>query len=249
MSTTPVCDGRQLLGWGTVRAALALTFFGGLLFVLSGALLAVIVATTDRQNVLVQVVSVLSLFGHAASLTLIYAGVCMTTAAPRASGARGWGMLATAFATAFVVLSVILGLSGLHSLARNITIDPEQLPRAPTFTDQELAVMGLAWMAVLGLGIACYLLSLRAMAASFRQTGVALSVVCFLLFVVVGFVGFNVVVYQQVQQLGPNLDELRSRAELMGTMVLGGLTVLGLWGLATTAMVRAGIGRGMVQRD
>src|SRR5262245_42288540 len=112
-------DRSDLLGWGTVRASLALTFFGCLLFFMSFLLLGVLLATQEQEirkvPVLMVVAGVLSSLGVLAGLILIFTGVCMTMAAPRSSGARLWGVLATVCAIVFVVLVIVLVLAGLDA--------------------------------------------------------------------------------------------------------------------------------------
>src|SRR5262249_48686558 len=137
----------DLLAWGTVRAALGLTFFGGLLFFLSAGLLAVIVMVYPVQlrgvPLLILVAANLGLIGVLSGLVLIFAGVCMTTAAPRGSGTRTWGRLAAVCGFLFLLLGVVLGLAEFDAFARDtpkrtdgLTMpDPLKPAEQPPFSD------------------------------------------------------------------------------------------------------------------
>src|SRR5262249_42791111 len=126
-----------------------------------------------------------------------------------------------------------------HAAHSAVAIDERLKPAEnPPFSDKELSVMGLLCEAALGVGIVCHLLSLRAMMASFRRPGLALLVVAYLLLVVASFAGVNVLLFRQSKELGPlNLGDVETTARL----ALGGVALLALGGLLTTALVRGGI--------
>jgi hypothetical protein len=251
-SPDPSLNRTDLLAWGTVRTGLGLTFFGTLLTALCVGVL-VVVALTNQPDVrkvpvLMLVIGTLSLLGVLAGLVLALGGACLTSAAPSGSGARGWGMAATVFAVASLVLGVVLGLVLLdaearhNAEARNVLADSLKPPPDPPFSPEEQQMMKFGFQGTLGMAFLCYLLSLRRVASALKRRGLALGVVCYLLFCLACLAGVNVLVY------GPRVPALEN-PELLVRVLLGGVALLFVWGLTTVALVRGSITRGIVHPE
>src|SRR5207248_8152092 len=83
---------RGLLGWGTVRAGLGVSFFGTLLAILCPVLIFIVSLTLKPHQppTVLQLVALLIFpLGWVGGGMLFVTGVCMGAAAPRGSGIRG----------------------------------------------------------------------------------------------------------------------------------------------------------------
>ncbi len=252
----------DVLGWGTIRAGLALSFFGTLLTLLSPLLLTVVgllVQEGGTVSVLTAVVIGCGVMGGLTGIVLFVVGACMGCAAPRGSGGRGWGVGACLFGPITLVLLVLLALVG-YDFAINVLeeLEMERLQAAaetraaieggevqaadvsknwkPAFDHGERQGIALTFGGAALLTLICHLMTMRAAAARFGRRDLGLGVVCFLLFTVVYLVGLGVIGFRQ-----QNVSELN----LIVGAGIGGFVLLQVWFLVLTAIVRRAISHGL----
>jgi hypothetical protein len=143
---------REVLGWGTVRAGLALTVFGAILFFACVFVLLAVWITTGENplttarvtepaaigpqtaeptgtNVLTVVVTILSQIGLPAALVLAMAGAFMGCAAPERSGVRGLAISFSALLALAIVLAIVLAIA----VAEKRHADEENLRRFSSY--------------------------------------------------------------------------------------------------------------------
>ena len=255
-------QGSGLLGWGTVRAGLGVSFFGTLLAILSPMLLFVVNWTMEGQEkpTVLQLVALGScLLGWLAGGVLFIAGVCMGAAAPAESGVRGWSIGACLLGPLSVVMLVLLGLIGSSELirlglnkAREMREDSpfkpdlpvkDDLPAAsaPVFTADEAKAIVLTFEGVCLLTLLCHLLALRRVASSFQRLGLSIGVACFMLCSILWVAGLNTIGLKEERLTASTLENL-------GLLFLVGVAVLQVWYLALAAMVRRAISEGLLGR-
>src|SRR5256885_7171012 len=107
-TTTPRAD---LLGWGTVRAGLGVSFFGTLLAILCPILIFIVSLTLKPAEppTVLQLVALYTFpLGWVGGGMLFITGICMGAAAPRASGIRGWSLGACFLGVLSVVVLVLV---------------------------------------------------------------------------------------------------------------------------------------------
>jgi hypothetical protein len=252
----------DLLAWGTVRSGLAVTFAGGLMVFLSaGVLFVVDIASKGNlhgASMLTILIAVLSGLGVCAGMVLALVGACMGSAAPQESAVRSWGYASCAFAVltvaAFVVLAVaILDQQQIEFLRaqQDTPADllgnarepaPPKVDHQPALGPEEITMVGYVLQGVFVLGACCYFLSLHALARHFRRDGLAVGVVCYLLFFLLFVAGMNVLAHTRAQ----GADDVE-RTKVAAWLVLGGTGILGAWGLVLVGMVRGTLTEGLLR--
>ncbi len=247
----------DVLAWGSVRAGLSLTFLGVLLTLLCPLVFAVIVwalADEKRPSVLALVALGSSVLGLFAGMVLFIAGAGMGCAAPRESGARGWGVGACVCGPLTLVILVLLGMIGLDRLNQHfaeeqrlrqeaeLALRPDvkretiSLP-VTAFNDGEQQAIVCSFQGMCWLTLACHLLTLRASMASFGRRGLRMGVTCFLLFSLLYLGGVNVLSREREWDEG--------RLKMLGGLLLGGFVVLQVWYLALAGLARAALTAGL----
>jgi hypothetical protein len=255
--TTPIPG---LLGWGTVRAGLGVSFFGTLLAILCPILIFVVFLTVKENqppSVLQIVAFPLFVLGWVGGGMLYITGICMGAAAPRGSTIRSWSLGACFLGALSVVMLVLLGVAfsikvveyggemfrgnqeAAHALGGQGGHQPLSPQAKPVFEPGEAKIIILVFEAVCLLTLLCHLLALRGIASYFHRSSLSLAVICFMLSSIMWVAGLNVI--------GLREEELSARTlELLVMVLLGGLAILQLWYLALAAMVRRAIGDGLL---
>jgi hypothetical protein len=257
-TTTPRPD---LLGWGTVRAGLGVSFFGTLLTLLCPILIFFVGWTLRGQqhpSVLHAVALITFTLGWLGGGMLFITGVCMGAAAPPGSGTRGWSICACFVGPISVVA---LGLLAVLLTVADIRLDMENeraahevdrillpqeakrpLPGMPdaVFGPKETKIIVLVFEGVFLLTLLFHLLALRGIASAFHRSNLSVAVICFMLSSIAWVSGLNV--------LGLREEELSPRKlQQLILLLLAGLGVLKLWYLVMAALVRRAIGEGLLQ--
>jgi hypothetical protein len=250
----------NVLGWGTVRSGLALTFFGILLWVVSVFVLVVLgfsylkgLAAGEKIVVvppdgLAAVVFVLALIGMTVSAVLIPTGMMMSAAAPSGTGAKGWGLATAVFLVALLVMTVVMGVAASDFVFRQwkptpapdlAKLDAPQTPPERAFSDREMQIIALTTVGVELLAGLSYLLFLRAVASYFRRGFLAFTAVLLLLACVGLPAGLVAMGMNKPQPLSED------DARFLFTIGLGGVAGLSLWFTLLVAQVRGAITRGL----
>lgn len=240
----------DLLAWGTVRAALALAFVGGLLTFISIFVIVAVTVSTGGQlqgrQALTAFVQMGCGLGLITGFVLAVAGACMMCAAPPEAGVKGWGIGTCVFVAIGLVLVSVLVIAKVNAEGPRLGPDffaggnPGRAANAP-FGQQEAIVLGYASQGAYLLGVGCFLLCLRAIAQHFGRPGLAIGVVAYLLVYFLYAIGLNVLTHVQLGV--PNANQ----AELMMWIILGGGVMLGVWGIVLVGVVRSALTTGMLR--
>jgi hypothetical protein len=250
-----------LLGWGTVRAGLGVSFFGTLLAILCPILIFITSLTLKphQDPTVLQLVALLTFpLGWVGGGMLFVTGICMGAAAPRGSGIRGWSLSACFLGVLSVVILVLVFVvfsievlrygeeMGRGNQEAAQALQPPETKKSlpplpiPVFESGEKKIIVLVFEVVCLLTLLCHLLALRGIASYFQRSSLSVAVICFMLSSIMWVAGLNVI--------GLREEELSARTlESVIMLLLGGLAVLQLWYLALAALVRRAIGEGLLQ--
>lgn len=259
---------REVLGWGTVRAGLALTVVGSILFFACAFVLFTVkgvavpqavpsvehaqrgglVGERAETNALTVVVGFLGSLGLVAALVLVLAGMCMGCAAPEDSGARGWAIGVSALLALSIVLTVVLAVAAteihraqVENLDRVMSGRPP-VPTVPTWGPYEVRLLLYGLCAAAVAAAVFYLLFLRGVARHFHRDSLALGVGCFLAFFGLFCAGVLLLATQTVEvKLRP------AGGESMLWVVLGALATVSVWFVVLVGMVRGAVTRGILK--
>jgi hypothetical protein len=235
---------RELLGWGNVRAGLALTFFGGLLFGLCLLLFVSLQLTTDPSrgygaSGLAASVGYFSVLGIVAGGVLLAAGGCMGCGAPVDSGVRGWGVAYSVCLALVLVLGTVLFVALQSSRADPYASGP--MRGRVGWTADEVRGLGYTLYALAVVVAVFYLLMLRAAARFFGRDGLAVGVIVYLVVVVLALAGFLYFLHNPPRARGYGSNEVY----LFGAGAV--FIVLFVWGLLVVGYTRAAITNGILK--
>jgi hypothetical protein len=254
----------DLPSWGTVRAGMALSFFGTLLTLLGPILFVVILRALSREttpSVLVLLLLVCSVLALFVGVTLYAAGACMLSAAPPGTGVRGWGVAVCFLAPVSLLLVLTLLLAGTVSLAteherHRLQLKEEialldgrtrpdvKLPEA-AFSMDELKLMVAGFEGLCLLTLICHLLGLRGVARHFGRRGLGVAAGCFLLLSLCLIGGVNVQALRDLKDLP--VEKAQEALQKLGLLFIGGLVFLKLWFLVLVGLVRRAVTEGMTR--
>jgi hypothetical protein len=201
-----------------------------------------------------------SLCGMFAGMVLAVVGGCMGSAAPRDSKVRGWGIATCVFAVPALALTVVLLLGAFDAVLTEMVRqdrearignplgDDAEAPKERTaaFTPDELRTCAYVLEAVGVLGVGCYLLCLQSIARHFKREGLAVGVICYLMFFLLFVAGLNVLAITrpgEPQEGAASLD----RIKMASWVFLACVGILGAWGLVVVGMVRGVMTQGLLR--
>ena len=254
VSEVAVARSKSLLGWGTVRAGLALVFVGVLLLVLGWGLLEVFVleakASTVKElgtgkKLLLTLSPLLMQIGG----ILLAAGMCMGCAAPSDPGPRGWA-IGISICVALLVLNFLL--KNTFEL-ENARVERENYARTRAPANREappkqkevpygegtMKALGYALEGTVWLAGILFLLFLRGTGTTLHSSGVATNAVVYLVaFVVVGATSVLIRVAAASRSLSSGALEALSWVKV-GAVVLMAAWLLAVVGLARGTVTRA----------
>jgi uncharacterized membrane protein YidH (DUF202 family) len=254
----PVSGRIDSLGWGTVRAGLALVVFGTMLASISLFLVILVAASTQGvRGGWGSGLELVPMMGGLASMTgvvLAVAGMCMGSAAPSPSGARGYGVAVCIGLGLFSVLGVInVGQWSVEQREAQRRLETERLEamRWGRMTrdeslDSSRPTKQIQVVSYLALGVAigvtiCYLLFLSATARALGRHALARGVRIYL----VVHICFSLVVLIMTWA-SPNTGFLGEREYILWG-ILGGGVALTPWYLLLVGMVRGAVTRRILQ--
>lgn len=232
----------DLLGWGTVRAGLALTLVGGILACLGLAIILLLVlsdtsATMSRGNSALDAVArELLLFLTLLGASMHLCGIFMGSAAPADSGSKG-AAIACCAALSLTLLLVLV--NRLVMMEQRHSFDPMsgRIVRPSTaFGEGEQKALEYAQLFMSLIAGVCYCLFLRGVARFFKRDGLAAGILAFLL---IGLVyGIGVTVYRLSEEI---------ITEPMRWVLLGSMVALLVWFFVLVGLVRGAITRGLLR--
>jgi hypothetical protein len=241
----------SILGWGTVRAGLGQIVVGAIISSLS-ALVAYAVKMTavegEGTSALPVVVLWFCLGSGLVGVVVMLAGVFLGCGVPEESGARLWAFTASALLILVFILGGIFLLGELQlrerqeAVERNIFVGSRPAPVAPTWTPDEVKMVAYFGCAAVVLAQVCYLLFLRAVASFFHRDGLALGIVCYLVFNLLVLAGL---LLMATGALDLGSLPIRGMGPLYLFIALG--VTLGVWGVLLVGQVRGAVTRGMLK--
>ena len=239
---------RSVLGWGTVRAGLAQTVVGSILFAFSLLVMYVIRITAldgHGTNMLIVVIGSLCGVGALAGFLAAVAGSFMGCAAPSESGARGWAIAYTVLVTLFITLAAVQFIAQReadYTFQREIGFGQRIGHTTPAWRPDELQIVRYLLIGSLPLAQLCYLLFLRSVASFFQRSALALGVICYLAFNLLFTAGLFLMFTGTLDS-----GSLPVQGEGLAYLLIAVVVSLGVWGVVLVGQVRGAISRGLLQ--
>jgi hypothetical protein len=246
-----VTDPWAFMAWGTVRAALALTFAGMILFLCSGLLIFAIVVSAASKweasefSLILLGLSSLGLLGGA---FLICIGMSMSIAAPEV-GARGWGIgvcICIALSLALVLPGLVMSLQAQAKRERGSGIPAQERPRTSQPSTSAATGPGLltyALWSVASIGGVFYVLFLSSVARCFGRRRLSEGLLIYLGFSLVGM-GLPLLLFRGAS---PLVALATTEGQVLIWILGGYLVFLWVWFLLLVALVRGAITDGLLK--
>jgi hypothetical protein len=236
----------SILGWGTVRAGLALSITGVAAFFVSlivGFSIAAEAVGKKDPGTSTEYLSFLFGVGMIAGAALAGAGTCMGCAAPSESGARGWAIGATACVGLVILLVPLLEAAEREQSRAEFNKVLGEKPAASAWTEKGLKNLRYCIYGLVIVGNVFNMLFLYQVAAYFRHRGLGVGLLIYLFLSLLYSIG--------VMLLREGAFEITLRpkggVESSLWLFLGSGVALSVWFVVLVGMVRGTVTRGVTQ--